>query len=157
MVAPIEEKKSRKGLPSTARAEKGMTLSQLLKACVPYVRASSTDLVIKRYTPGLKTKGGLPAARVVCQNMQKKGHKPQTATVIGLDKEVPQLSKQKRVRVDCSCEFFLYNSEYALWTWGAAKIQRSNGEPAVFKNPGNVPLVCKHLYAALKLIKTQGD
>lgn len=52
-----------------------------------------------------------------------------------------------------NCEFFMYYSEYALSTWGAARIKYSNGEPAVVKNPGNLPLVCKHLVKVLRAIK----
>lgn len=49
-----------------------------------------------------------------------------------------------------NCGFFCFYCEYALWTWGAAKIKRCNGDPAVVKNPGNIPLVCKHLVVLLK-------
>lgn len=52
-----------------------------------------------------------------------------------------------------NCEFFMYYSEYALWTWGAANIRYSNGQPAVVRNPGNHPVLCKHLVQVLETIR----
>lgn len=56
-----------------------------------------------------------------------------------------------------NCEFFTFYCEYALWTWGAANIEYSNGQPAVVRNSGNVPLVCKHLSKILMTIRERGD
>jgi hypothetical protein len=70
-----------------------------------------------------------------------------------LDKAQSKISKQKRVIVSCDCEFFMFYSEYALSTWGAARIKYSNGEAAVVRNPGNLPLVCKHLVKLLRAVK----
>ena len=52
----------------------------------------------------------------------------------------------QRVWVRCSCEFFMYNCEFALTQRGCASIRYSNGRPARITNPGNVPYLCKHLY-----------
>jgi len=41
-----------------------------------------------------------------------------------------------------NCEDFIYTGEWALTQWGAAKIKRSNGEPAVVKNPQAYPYYC---------------
>lgn len=70
-----------------------------------------------------------------------------TCTIETMEKKVIN-SKNVRtvpVRVSCSCEFFMYTCEYALTMHGASTIMHSNGKPAKYTNPGNVPLLCKHL------------
>lgn len=138
------------------RAEKGMSITQLLKNTPAYIKLTARDTVIlKKYTSA-STKGGHHALKGICKS-DRKGAKPHKCSVIGLDKEQSVISKQKRVVVSCDCEFFMYYSEYALTTWGAARIKFSNGEPAVVRNPGNLPLVCKHLVKLLRLSKERGD
>lgn len=44
--------------------------------------------------------------------------------------------------VSCSCEWFMFNCEYALWTHNASSIIYSNGEPALITNPRNIPMCC---------------
>ena len=55
-----------------------------------------------------------------------------------------------------NCEFFTFTCEYALTQWGASRIIHSNGEPATTTNPANHPLLCKHLFALTKELKTKG-
>jgi hypothetical protein len=43
----------------------------------------------------------------------------------------------------------MYSCEYALTQYKASAILLGNGEPAVVRNPQNVPYMCKHLYAAV--------
>ena len=63
--------------------------------------------------------------------------------------------RRQYVIVSCSCDDFKYTFEYALNKRGAAKIEYSNGEPPVERNPKLVPGVCKHLFAlGKKLIET---
>jgi hypothetical protein len=137
------------------RAEKGLSIIALLKNTPPYVKATARDEVILKKLSAMKTKGGHHAIAGVCKSVAK-GSKPHKCSVIGLDKDQAKLSKQKRVIVSCDCEFFMYYSEYALSTWGAARIKYSNGEPAVVRNPGNLPLVCKHLVKLLRAVKEHG-
>lgn len=140
-----------------SRAEKGLTVLQLLNNTPRYIKEKGRDeVVIKKYGR-TKTKGGHPALKAICQTRYPKPHQPHQCSVIGLDVDQQKLSKQKRVLVSCDCEFFMFYCEYALSTWGAARIKFSNGEPAVVRNPGNVPLVCKHLVNVLRLIREQGD
>lgn len=56
-----------------------------------------------------------------------------------------------------NCESYMFTWEYANWTWGASKILYSNGDPAVVKNPGNKPGVCKHLVELIQTIMERKD
>lgn len=137
------------------RAEKGMSIIGLLKNTPPYIKSTARDEVKLKKLGRANTKGGHPAIKGVCVS-DRRGAPPHKCTVIGLDKEKPLIGGQKRVIVSCDCEFFLYYCEYALTTWGAARIKYSNGEPAEVRNPGNIPLVCKHLVKLLRAVKEHG-
>ena len=63
-----------------------------------------------------------------------------------------------KAAANCSCEFYLYACEVALWHEGSARIDEpiemrtwSNGEEytADGPNPRAIPIICKHIYAAL--------
>ena len=60
-----------------------------------------------------------------------------------------RVNKSRHFWVSCDCEYFMFNCEYALTQYGASEIKYSNGQPAVKRNPKNVPRVCKHLYKIL--------
>lgn len=141
--------------PNPERAAKGLSLSALYKKQPRYIKASAEDVIIRSYKQ-TKTKGGLPAIVGVTRDLKTKPMRPHKFDVIGLEKGVP-FSKQKRIKVSCGCEFFLYYCEFSLWSWGTANIKYSNGDPAVVKNPGNYPLVCKHLAQVLKTVKERGE
>jgi hypothetical protein len=134
------------------RAEKGLSIIGLLKNTPPYIKAKARDEVTLKKLSKTQTKGGHHAIAGVCKS-NVKGSTPHKCNVIGLDKAQSKISKQKRVIVSCDCEFFMFYSEYALSTWGAARIKYSNGEAAVVRNPGNLPLVCKHLVKLLRAVK----
>lgn len=91
---------------------------------------------------------GFPAvhAHTIDPESENKGHQTQIVVI-----DTPKIRNPDfitgHVKVSCSCEFFMYNSEYALHKWGAANIRYSNGEPATFTNSDNFPILCKHLYA----------
>lgn len=138
------------------RAEKGLSITGLLKNTPAYVKLTARDTVTLKSYKSAQTKGGHPALKGICKS-DRKGAPPHRCSVIGLDKDQAKISKQKRVLVSCECEFFMFYCEYALTTWGAARIKYSNGEPAVVRNPANVPLVCKHLVKLLRLAKERGD
>jgi hypothetical protein len=140
-----------------ARIEKGLSIVGLLKNTPRYIKEQARDQVVVKKYGKAKTKGGHTALQAICQTVFPQRHKPHKCHVIGLDPEKNKVAGQKRVIVSCDCEFFLFYCEYALSTWGAARIKHSNGEPAVVRNPGNVPLVCRHLVPVLKLIKDRGD
>ena len=78
---------------------------------------------------------------------------PHVCTVVALEEK--QLHEAKVV-VDCDCDFFTFNCEYALAKKGAAVIRRSNGEPPDVKNPRYIPYCCKHLVVVLgEILKNQ--
>jgi len=64
-----------------------------------------------------------------------------------------------KAAVNCSCEWFLYACEVALWHEGSARIEDpiemriwSNGEDYTDggPNPSGLPIICKHIYSALR-------
>ena len=52
--------------------------------------------------------------------------------------------------VSCSCEYFLYFCEVALWYHASSEQIFSNGEDPDETNEDKIPIVCKHIYASLK-------
>lgn len=152
-MAPNSQKPptARVGVPDAARAAKGLSLLGLLKRQPRYQLNSAEDVVVKalKHT---STKGGMAAITGVTRDLKTKPQRLHKFSVIGLNPAASKIASQKRIKVSCSCEFFLYYSEYALWTWGAANIIYSNGQPAHVRNPGNHPILCKHLVQVLNTI-----
>ena len=159
MIIDPSKSKKKSGLPDPVRAAKGLSLTKLWRSTPAYFKnkARDDDVKLKSYKL-TKTKGGMPAIVAKATSMaQRPPRRVHTCSVIGLDKEVPQLSSQKRVLVSCDCESYMFTWEYANWTWGAARILYSNGDPAVVKNPGNKPGVCKHLVELISTIMERKD
>jgi hypothetical protein len=166
-MADLPETRTKRSTPNTTRAQKGLSLVAMIKATPPYIRRNARDEIVIKKLNKPWTKGGMRAIRAVAVNMMLRAPTPHVVTIIGLDakfgkatglkkSQVPFLYKQKRLQVDCDCEWFKFYCEYALWSHGASKIRRCNGEPPVVTNPSLVPMCCKHVYAILKLIKEHG-
>lgn len=153
--APAPSKVNQR-LPDPIRAEKGLSLVGLMRKQPRYIINSAEVIVIRDYKPKT-TRGGMPAVIGATRDMDTKPLRPHKFKVVGLDPNINTITKQKRIKVSCDCEFFTFYCEYALWTWGAANIEYSNGQPAVVRNSGNVPLVCKHLSKILMTIRERGD
>lgn len=137
-------------------AIKGMTAIQLSNATPPYIRSHAKSVIIKALKP-TSTKGGLFAVRAVAVDIKHDRPRPHKCHVIGLDRSIQKLfDRRQTVQVSCECEFFTFTCEYALWKNNAAKIIHSNGEPAMTTNPGNRPLLCKHLFALMGELKKHG-
>lgn len=49
----------------------------------------------------------------------------------------------------CSCEWYWFNCEYSNTQYRASAILNGNGMPATITNPKDIPMCCKHIYAAL--------
>lgn len=143
--------KPRGGVPDAQRAAKGLSLAGLLKRQPRYMHNSAEDVVVKALKHK-STRGGMPAITGVTRDRKTVPQRLHKYSVIGLNASNDKIATQKRIKVSCDCEFFLYYSEYALWTWGAANIVFSNGQPAHVRNPGNVPILCKHLTQVLHTI-----
>lgn len=140
----------------TTKAKNGLSLKKLLRSTPRYIHGNAEDVVVKKYNGRAVTKGGYPAVTGVCVDIIA-SQRPHKCSIVGLDKAIDDISNQKRVLVSCSCEFFMFYCEYALWTHGAAKIIYSNGQPAVTTNPQSYPLLCKHLTKLGKLVLKKGD
>lgn len=150
--AKIEVPKKKNLLPSTERAAKGLSLKSLFRSTPAYVKMKSQeDVVVKKLTK-TSTRGGAPAVVAHCLTP---GSTVKRVSIIGMDKEEDSIVRQKRVLVSCPCEDFTFTWEYALWTWGASHIKYCNGDPAVVRNPGNYPGMCKHLVAVAKIVLGQ--
>lgn len=54
-----------------------------------------------------------------------------------------------KAHLQCSCEWFLYYCEVALYNIESSDIKYSNGEAPSTTNPQEIPIICKHIYAAL--------
>jgi len=55
------------------------------------------------------------------------------------------LDKKLHCKVSCSCADFMFRSEFALHSKGAADIEYSDGSPPDFTNPQLRPQTCKHV------------
>jgi hypothetical protein len=128
----------------TDRSKKGLPLKTILRKTPALMRNSAEGIVIKDLVK-VKTKAGFPAVKAVCVDPDGSGH-PQKV-VISSRSLTAKIYDAPKVLVDCSCSNYAFMWEFSLSTWGAAKIKRSNGEPALVTNPSNVPGCCKHLYA----------
>jgi hypothetical protein len=149
-----------KDKPST-----GLTIRQILQA----------SLDVNAATPAatIKILSGTPVSRVYSsENSCKVGYRfrvkdvrssrqpPQThmAYVWAHDEDYsgPLSARNVKVKVSCSCEAFLFKSEYALNYYQASVIHFSNGQPPNFTNPGLIPFACKHLEKILMQMLRNG-
>lgn len=159
MEKQLEPQRKNRPVLNRERAEKGLSLTKLWRSTPAYFKNKARDdnVVLKSYKQK-KTKGGMPA--MVAQAVSINNRPPRRVhrcSVIGMDKEIPTLYRQKRVLVSCDCESYTFTFEYANWTWGASRIVYSNGDAAVVKNPGNVAGLCKHLVELVRTIAERKD
>lgn len=143
-------KAAEKKVSKDKRPVDGLSLKQLIKATPAYIQNNARDVIVRSLKETV-TKGGFPAIQAKAMSVTNTRRVEYKLSVIGKDREQP-VYKQKHLLVSCSCGFFTFTCEYALTQWGSAQIKYSNGEPAVVTNPGNQPLVCKHLVKLLKTI-----
>ena len=60
------------------------------------------------------------------------------------------------VKITCSCGFFLFDCEVALFNYAASDIIYSNGNYPVDKNPNLKPWSCKHCFKDLLFLVQKG-
>lgn len=131
----------------------GLKLRDIMSRQPIYIINKANDVEVSKLVRTKSKKAGLPAvtAHVIDPSSRNNGHNCQIVVV-----DTPRISAPNlitgNVKVSCDCEWFMYYCEYALSKWGAANIKFSNGEPAYTTNPGNVALICKHLYALGSLL-----
>lgn len=151
-MSEIPENRSKNPTPETKVAQKGMSLTAILRSTPPYVKNKAKPVILRKLTKPWTT-GGYRAIQALAYDTSPTSEELHKVTIIGIDdksspktglkkKDIPPVSQQKKVIVDCDCDDFKFRWEYALWVHGAAKIRRSNGEPAVFTNPSNYPSAC---------------
>ncbi len=145
-----EKGKVREGPP-------GLSIKKIWKETPAYVRAKAKQRVIlKKYNGNAKTKAGFPAVTAVAVDLEE-SRTPHKCSIVGKDKNNDYISTQKAVLMDCTCDYWLYYCEYAMWYNGSAIIKRSNGKPALVKNPHNQVMCCKHLAKLILTVAEQGD
>lgn len=139
----------------------GATLRRLFAVQPPYIinkgrRCKVHEMEVRR---SLKSQlPGVVATVIDPETKGSEGHKCQIV-VVGEAKESKgkvRVSHLNYVKVSCECEFFKFSCEYALHKNGLANIRYSNGEPAEFTNPGNYPILCKHLWALADRVIKRG-
>lgn len=59
----------------------------------------------------------------------------------------PDKGLDSPVWLTCSCEFWLFNCEYAVNKVGSTFIRKCNGDKPDIRNYGRIPYCCKHIYA----------
>jgi len=139
---------------------KQMTAEQILTACPPRVAVGAKTVIIKDAKPSVtKDKRQRIVCKIISTNTLDGNRKPpppvktHTSTVEALVPDKYIRDRDVPVRVSCTCDDFWATWEVALFKRGAAKIQFSNGELPVEKNPRMIPGCCKHLYKMLQQIR----
>lgn len=140
---------------------RGLTITNLLNVTKPFKAIVRRSRIVRRYRQvkpriSTNTKGQMAAEMIMKTdpNFENLSPKPKTLIITSLHRSAPRFSdKGVRVKVQCTCEFFLFSCEYALYKQGAADIHFSNGKRPNIRNPHRIPFVCKHLYRALLILK----
>lgn len=130
-----------------------MTARDIVKNTFPSVKKAARYAVIQKVTPGFLKSGSHKITAVVYTtatadgNPHRGGPEKYKCVVYGLTPETRL--KKDSIRVSCTCGYFCFTSEYALYKQGAAEILFCNGEAPDIRNPRYIPTPCKHLYAVL--------
>lgn len=149
-----------RALPETYFTRKGMTLKQLIRGTPKLFVNNAVDVEAHRYKKK-KTKTGKPVVHgIMWTNDPFRPHKVRRyheTYIVGLDdNQQKPVTTHKKVLVQCTCEAYVYNFEYANARHGAAYLIYSNGEPPVWTNPAMWPGCCKHIIALAKLAYEDG-
>ena len=123
-----------------------LTIKQLIEKQPSYIINGSREIRIGNVRNTKSKKTGLPAIQAEAKS--RSSNSTHTCQIVSISDS----SLNGFVKVSCSCDFFKYYCEYALYQWGAANIRYSNGKPARVTNPENYPLVCSHIMALFRKI-----
>ena len=148
--------------PPAPKPKPGLTLQQLIDSTEKYFPGSVENAMRDKVTiVNLKKKANV----ITCDSMTYNGTKSvpeirkhsQTIIKRAYNKDDPNLGlpfSKAKVLVSCSCDQFKFAFEYALTERNAARIQYSNGEFPVIKNPKLIPGGCKHCWVLwTKIVK----
>ena len=136
----------------------GITLREMYKVTPKFVRINADDVKILK-SNHVKLKDGNVLLESITKSLPKPYNpKPQKrlTTIETIYGDAKLSGKGVKVNVSCSCEFFLYYCEVALFKAGSADIRYSNGKKPRVTNPKLIPLMCKHLVALSRDITQKG-
>lgn len=148
-----------RALPETYFTQQGMSLTKLLRGTPRLFINNAVDVDAHGAVKRLRTKTGKPMLRGIMWTNDPfrpfKVRRYHETYIIGLDDNQDKMvHTHRKVLVQCQCEAFVFNFEYANATVGASRLIYSNGQPPVYTNPGLMPGLCKHLVALMKIAKT---
>jgi len=132
-----------------------MTLLQLYRSSPANRREHSDDVVIKAVKARKNTEGFPMVIAKVQSALTPKGQIKAPAKRTTYVTAIEFYAK-KQVIVDCSCDDFLYTFEYANNMKGCSRIENSNGQPPMSRNPAQIPGMCKHLIGLYRYLKAKG-
>ena len=136
----------------------GMTLRQILKNTLKAPdRRNSQYVGVLRITKG-KADGPVSLkSQTITNDLKNKQRRKHVQRIWAKDPDYRgTIGNCRSIMVDCDCLRYLYTWEYSLWKRGAARIQRSNGEPPVITNPTERAAPCKHLMRVFEFILREG-
>lgn len=147
-----------RALPDTPFTREGLSLTKLLRSTPRLFINNAVDVEHHGKIKKLKTKTGKPMLRGIMWTndpfMPWRTRRYHETYIIGLDDNQDKpVNKHRKVLVQCQCEAFVFNFEYANATMGASRLIYSNGQPPAYTNPGLMPGLCKHLVALMKIAK----
>jgi hypothetical protein len=149
--------------PLPDKPSKGLTARQILQASLEVNAATpAATIQIMRATTARTVYGEECSTafkfKVRDQRSTRQPPVSHTAYVWAQDPEYRGrlTDRNIRIKVSCSCESFLFKSEYALNYYQASVIHFSNGQPPNVTNPGLIPFACKHLEKILMQMLRNG-
>lgn len=143
------------------KSKDGLSLAVLLKTTKRFRYIYEKAQYVRLYKPAKKVSPLTGTVVITCSAKSRKtkeNPKPQIrhCSVKILNGANKVSSSKALLEVSCDCEFFTYYSEVALYRYGAAKIEHSNGEFPYVTNPKGLPILCKHLLAFLDTLRKKG-
>lgn len=156
-----------KNITPVGIATKLKTSTKVVRGLAPAVIMKATEQVAKnakdqknssvarsKLVSVIKRFSGSSGTGVATLRFATKSKFPTTAHIPPQHDTLVKLVSPGKVWVHCGCEDFVYRWEYALAQQGASSIINGNGEPAVTRNPANIPGACLHVYKVLGLMST---
>lgn len=147
-----------RALPETYYTKIGLSLTKLLRGTPRLFINNAIDVEAHGKIKKMRTATGKPMLRGIMWTNDPyrpfKVRRYHETYIIGLDDNQDKtVNKHRKVLVQCQCEAFVFNFEYANATCGASRLIYSNGNVPAYTNPGLMPGLCKHLVALMKIAK----
>ena len=144
--------KPRQLRPKRESTGKGLTYRKMVQSTPKNIQENARYVKLT----SIKRKRGDPYSLTATTTEPKHAHEHQPhyqtiQIVSGIPSRDP-LDPKVRVKISCTCSYYKFFCEYALYKQGAADIIYSNGEPAYKTNPGNIGWTCKHHLAIFRYL-----